>query len=79
MGVLHPAVVEVAAAAGEFLYELPHAPPRAVAKPFGLGAVVGDKHLTYAHFARVLDGVLIQLHEVFVDRPAYDRDPDVHS
>ena len=65
-GVLHPAVVEVAAAGGELLHEPPHRLPRTVAESLGLLPAHGDPAVALPHLARVLDRVLVQVGEVVV-------------
>ena len=59
IGVAHPAVVEIALAAGKRLHKRLHALPRAFTHPFGALAIAAHPLLTFGHIACVLDGVLV--------------------
>ena len=66
MGIFHPSVEEVAASHGEFLYPGLQRLPGAVAHAVGLLGILNDKSASLCHVARMLDGVLILLHQVAV-------------
>ena len=76
-GILHPPVEEVALTPREWLHERTYRIPCALAESLRTLPVVGYEFHPDLHVARVLDGILVQFHEVAVDGYALDCDPHV--
>ena len=66
-GVLHPAIIEVAFAPGQGLYELPHGGPGRWAHALGTLAVQGYPLLAFPYITGVLDWVFVLGHQVVID------------
>ena len=74
MGILHPAIVEIALATGERLDKGAHRLPCALAQALWAQTVNRYKRLPHTDVASVLDGILELLHEVTIDRLSHGGD-----
>ena len=73
-GILHPTVEEVTFALRQRLYEWPHGVPSGRTQSFRTFAVDGDPLLSLPNVASVLNGVLVLINQVLIDRLANSCD-----
>ena len=74
IGILHPSIIEIALATGQSLDKGAHRFPCALAQAVGALRVTGDTRLSQTDVTSVLDGILVLLHEVMIDRLPHGRD-----
>ena len=74
MWILHPSVIEVPLSPGERLDKGSHRLPSALAQVTGALGVMRDKGLPHPDVTGVLDGILVLLHQVTIDRLTHGGD-----
>ena len=77
MGILHPAVIEIALAARQGFDKGSHRFPSARAQPRGSLTVNRDKRLAHGDITGMLDGILVAGHEITIDRLPHGGDADL--
>ena len=68
LGILHPTIVKVRFATCQCLNELTHGRPRRQTHPFRTLTIHGNPLLSLPYITSVLNGILLFLHQIRIDR-----------